>query len=270
MVDRISLINNLYQNFDEEARLCKSRHGELEYITTMNFIHRYAASVSGVESVSETNILEVGAGTGRYSIALAREGYNVTALELVESNLEIMKRNIGYMKNITALQGDALDLSRFKDNSFDITLVLGPMYHLFAVEDLNQAIDEAIRVTKKDGVIFFAYLSVHGVLYCNFLKGNFEAGCKINLDKNLNTRHELEQRFSAFGVEEFESLFKDKSTEYLTTVAAEGILELAEKRTDFKMTDHDFKLYVKYHLLNCQRRELLGSSSHLIYICKKK
>lgn len=260
-MDRVSLLNNLYENFDEEARLCKSRHGELEYITTMDFIHRYAASGASV--------LEVGAGTGRYSIALAREGYNVTALELVESNLEILKRNIGYLKNITTLQGDALDLSRFADTSFDLTLVLGPMYHLFSVEDFDRAISEAIRVTKKDGVIFFAYLSVHGVLYCNFLKGNFEAGCKINLDKDLNTKHELEQRFSAFETDEFEALFKDKPTEYLTTVAAEGVLELAEKRTDFKMTDHDFKLYVKYHLKNCERRELLGSSSHLIYICRK-
>lgn len=227
----------------------------------MDFIHRYAASGA--------TILEVGAGTGRYSIALAREGFNVTALELVETNLEVMKRNMGYLKNITALQGDALDLSRFADNSFDLTLVLGPMYHLFATEDLNRAIDEAVRVTKKDGVILFAYLSVHGVLYCNFLKGNFDAGCKVNLDKNLNTKHELEQRFSAFEVDEFEKLFNGKPTEYLTTAAAEGVMELAEKRTDFKMTDHDFKLYVKYHLKNCERRELLGSSSHILYICRK-
>lgn len=260
-MDRVSLLNNLYENFDEEARLCKSRHGELEYITTMEFIHRYATSGD--------SILEVGAGTGRYSIALAREGYNVTALELVDANLEIMKSKIAFQKNITALQGDALDLSRFPDNSFDLTLVLGPMYHLFSMEDLNRAIDEAIRVTKKNGVIFFAYLSVHGILYCNFLKGNFEAGCKINLDKDLSTKHELEQRFSAFEVEEFESLFKNKQTQFLTTVATDGVLELAEKRADFKMTDHDFKLYVKYHLRNCERRELLGSSSHLLYICKK-
>lgn len=261
-MDRVNLLNNIYENYDEEGRLCKSRHGELEYITTMNFIHRYAAEGA--------QILEVGAGTGRYSIALAREGFNVTALELVESNLEKIKNNSGYLKNINALQGDALDLSRFPDNSFDITLVLGPMYHLFSPEDFNKAIDEAVRVTKKDGVLFFAYLSIHGVLYCNFLKGNFEAGCKINLDKDLRIKHELEQRFSSFEVDEFEALFDDKATEYLTTIATDGIMELAENGKDFKMTDHDFKLYTKYHLMNCQRKELLGSSSHLLYICQKK
>lgn len=260
-MDRVSLLNDLYENFDEEGRLCKTRNGELEYITTMDFIHRYITEGA--------NILEVGAGTGRYSIALAKEGFNVTALELVESNLKMIKHNIGYLKNITALQGDAIDLSCFADNSYDLTLVLGPIYHLFTEDDLNKAIDEAIRVTKKGGIIFFAYLSVHGVLYCNFLKGNFETGCKINLDENLNTKHELNQRFSAFDINEFEELLNGKSTEYLTSVAAEGILELAEKRTDFKMTDHDFKLYVKYHLKNCEKRELLGTSSHILYICRK-
>lgn len=261
MEDRIKLLNNLYDNYDEETRLCKSRHGELEYFTTMDFIHRYG--------VVGSKVLEVGAGTGRYSVALAQEGFEVTALELVESNVQKIKKNIGYLKNITALQGDALDLSRFSDNSFDITLVLGPMYHLFDLADLNQAIDEAVRVTKNGGVIFFAYLSVHALLYCNFLQGNFDAGCKINLDKDLKIKHELNQRFSSFEVEEFEALFEKKPVEYLTTFAAEGALELAEKRSDFKMTDHDFKLFRKYHLENCQRRELLGISSHLVYVCQK-
>lgn len=261
-MDRVSLLNDIYENYDEDGRLCKSRHGELEYITTMNFIHRYATE--------GTRILEVGAGTGRYSIALAREGFDVTALELVEGNLDKIKSNGHHLKNLNAMQGDALDLSRFADNSFDITLILGPLYHLFSADDFNKAIDEAVRVTKKDGVLFFAYLSVHGVLYCNFLKGNFEAGCKINLDKDLKIKHELEQRFSSFEVDEFEALFDDKATEYLTTIATDGIMELAENGKDFKMTDHDFKLYTKYHLMNCQRKELLGCSSHLLYICKKK
>lgn len=68
----------------------------------------------------------------------------------------------------------------------------------------------------------------------------------------------MEQRFSAIEVDEFEGLFNGKPTEYLTTVAAEGVLELAEKRTDFKMPDHDFNLYLdgvipKYFLKHLQK-----------------
>lgn len=101
----------------------------MEYVTTMEYIHRYAAKGA--------KILEVGAGTGRYSIALAKEGYSVTAVELVEHNLDILKANSADLENLQAYQGDALDLSRFGDGTFDITLVFGPMYHLYDQEDVS-------------------------------------------------------------------------------------------------------------------------------------
>lgn len=262
MADRVHVLNSLYESYNEDARLCHSRHGQLEYMTTMEYIHRFAKAGD--------SILEVGAGTGRYSVALAREGFDVKAVELVPANIEVMKRNIGYLKNIEAMRGDALDLSRFADNSFNITLVLGPLYHLFNADEQQKAIDEAIRVTKKGGVVFFAFLSVHAMLYCNFLQGNFETGIKINLDEKFETKHELEQRFTGFDVDEFEGLFDGKPVDYVATVAADSIMELAENRKDFKMPDRDFKLFFKYHLANCEKRELLGASSHLVYICRKK
>lgn len=102
-------------------------------------------------------ILEVGAGTGRYSVALAREGYKVDALEYTQHNLEIMNSQIDGLTTIRTHQGTALDLSRFADESFDLTLVLGPMYHLYTREDKEKALQEAIRVTKKGGCILIAY-----------------------------------------------------------------------------------------------------------------
>jgi hypothetical protein len=53
-------------------------------------------------------------------------------------------------------------------------------------------------------------------------------------------------------------------------VAADTILELARDRNDFVMSDEDFEAFAKYHLATCEVRELLGSSSHLLYICRKK
>ena len=61
----------------------------------------------------------------------AKEGYDVTAIEYVNHNLDILKSKITPNMKIRAEQGDAVDLSRFADNTFDITLVLGPLYHLF-------------------------------------------------------------------------------------------------------------------------------------------
>lgn len=261
MEKRLEILNQLYNSQNEDGRLCNSRHGQLEYMTTMHFIYQYLKP--------ESKIIEIGAGTGRYSVKLGQEGYDVTALELVEANLEVMKKNIGYLTNVRVLQGDALDLSRFDDNTFDITLLLGPMYHLFSEEDQHKALNEAIRVTKANGIIFVAFLSVHAVLYSNFLKGNFEAGLKINLDENYRPIHYENQVFTAFDVSDFEDLFDDKTIKHITTVGTDSILELAENRKDFKMGDHDFNQFYKYHLNCCERRELLAASNHLLYICKK-
>jgi len=90
MSKRIEILRSFYDDIDEDRRLNRSRQGQLEYITTMNYIHRYAKAGA--------KILEIGAGTGRYSIALAKEGYNVTAVELVESNLEVLKKTAPALK----------------------------------------------------------------------------------------------------------------------------------------------------------------------------
>ena len=121
-----------YSTRDEDTRLTRSRHGQLEYLTTMHYIQKYLKN--GMK------ILEVGAGTGRYSISLAKMGYDVTSVELVQENLQVLKQNAKGIKNITAFQGDALDLSKLKDNSFDMVLVLGPLYHLYNKDDQTTAI----------------------------------------------------------------------------------------------------------------------------------
>jgi ubiquinone/menaquinone biosynthesis C-methylase UbiE len=151
MSTREEIIRSFYQEANEDSRLQRTRHGQLEYAVTMHYIHRFA--------VPDARVLEIGAGTGRYSIALAREGMNVTAVELVESNLAVLRENSRGIENLQSFQGDATDLSRFEEQSFDVALVLGPLYHLYETKDVRKAIDEAIRVTKKGGVILFAFIS---------------------------------------------------------------------------------------------------------------
>ena len=262
MSKRIEILRSFYDDIDEDSRLNRSRQGQLEYITTMNYIHRYAKTGA--------KILEIGAGTGRYSIALAKEGYNVTAVELVESNIEVLKKNSAGIENIVSYQGDALNLDRFEDNQFDITLLFGPMYHLYNKKDVHKALDEAIRVTKTGGIILTAFLSVYAIMNNNYLKETLAAGIEMNFDDNYKVKHFEDQLFTGYDIVEFEQLFESHNTKYLTTAAVDNILETAERRTDFKMSDADFELFVKYHLATCEKRELLGFSSHLLYICKKK
>lgn len=261
MSERIKIVNTFYASIDEDTRLNRSRHGQMEYVTTMKYIHRYVTK--------SAKILEIGAGTGKYSIALAKEGYDITAIELVEHNLDILKTNSVGLENLKSYQGDALDLSRFRDGDFDITLVFGPMYHLYDIVDVNKAINEAIRVTKEDGIILVAFLSVYAVLFDNYLNGSLIKGIEENFTNEYSVRHFEEQLFTGYDIIEFEQLFEDKKVEHLSTVAVDSILEFAEGRKDFAMSDDEFEAFTEYHLATCEKRELLGCSSHLLYICRR-
>lgn len=265
MDKRTELLNQIYGDGREADRLTRSRHGQLEYLTTMTQINRYA--------IRPCRILELGAGTGRYTATLAQKGHQITAVELLSKNLELLKVNTAQYPNVEAVQGDALDLRRWEDNTFYLTLSMGPMYHLYGKGGVNRAIDEAIRVTRTGGILLFAFLSVHAILYCNYLQAephSFRAGQAENLDELMHVRHFPEQVFTGYDIEEFEALFKDKPVSHIHTVATDGMLELAEGRADFAMTDEDFRLFSAYHLLHCEKRELLGASNHLLYVCRKR
>lgn len=262
MSKRTEIIRSFYGEIDEDGRLNRTRRGQLEYATTMKYVHQYTKPYS--------KVLEIGAGTGRYSIALAKEGYRVTAVELVEQNLEILRKNGREIHTLDTYLEDAIDLSRFADEEFDTTLIFGPMYHLYEAEDVQKAISEAVRVTKKGGIIIAAFLSVYAILHNNYLDGTLSAGIEENFDAHFQAKHFEDQLFTGYDIVDFERLFDGHKTEYLTTAAADNILELAEARADFKMSDEEFALFLAYHLATCEKRELLGNASHLLYICRKE
>lgn len=99
--------------------------------------------------------MDIGAGTGRYSVPLALEGYDVSAVELVKHNLGRLKQKTDRVK---AYQGNAMKLKRFADDMFDVTLLFGPMYHLHGADEKLQALTEAKRVTKSGGRILLPIL----------------------------------------------------------------------------------------------------------------
>ena len=127
-------LEEYYNKFNEEKRL-NSRHGRVEFITSMKYIHDCLGSLMNEKQLdlrSQIKILDVGAGTGRYSVPLAEEGYDVTALELVKHNLGRLKQKSDKVK---AYQGNATKLKKFGNDEFDLTLVFGPMYHLKSAEE---------------------------------------------------------------------------------------------------------------------------------------
>lgn len=255
------IINNYYNNYDEDSRLIKDKAHSIEYITTTNYIEKYLKEGD--------RILEVGAGTGRYSINYAKKGYRVDSVELVNKNLEILKSKIAKDMKINAVQGNAMNLDMYEDDTFDVTLVLGPLYHLYNENDAKKAISEAIRVTKKSGKIIIAYITDDAVILSyGVQKGNLKK-LKELCDENWNMPKLEEEIFATYKVEEFDKIISCFEVNKLETIAADGIsLKLRDYINNF--TEEEFDIYVNYHLTTCNRKDLIGHSSHVLEIIEKK
>lgn len=95
-----------------------------------------------------TTILDVGGATGAFSIPLARRGYQVTHLDLSLRMLEIARQKAGNLPNLRFEQGDAADLSRFADRSFDLVLNMDGAIS-FCGPAADRAVAETCRVARR-------------------------------------------------------------------------------------------------------------------------
>lgn len=262
-MDSKDYLVQFYENYDEDNRLLL-RHGLVEYTTTMKYVEKYLKP--------DMRIIEIGAGTGRYSHTFARMGYQIDSVELVEHNIEIFKSNTQPDENITITQGNATDLSAFESNTYDITLLLGPMYHLFSNEDKLKALSEALRVTKKGGMIFVAYcMGDASILTHGFVRGeihNIIEKCMINTE-TFDTFSNPWDIFELYRKEDIDTLRANFNVTQLHFVAADGYANHMRETLE-KMDEETFQLYLKYHLATCERNDMIGYSHHTLDIFKKE
>ncbi len=256
-----------YNKFNEEKRL-DSRHGQVEFITTMKYIHKYLEKLAEEKSVGEITILDIGAATGRYSVPLAEEGYDVTAVEPVKHNLSRLKAKGSSVK---AYQGNALRLKRFEDNSFDVVLLFGPMYHLKSWEEKVQALREAKRVAKTGGIIFVAYImNEYSVITYAFKEKHIKEGIKEGmLDASFHCTEKANALYSFVRTEDIEALNQEAGIVRREIIAADGAANFIRPVLN-ALDEEEFTYFMEYHLATCERADLLGASGHLVDILEKQ
>lgn len=252
------LLKNYYNKFNEDKRL-NSRHGIVEFNTSIKYILSY------LKEFDNPKILDLGAGTGKYSIYLNNLGYDVTAVELVKHNLKYITMN---NPSIKAYLGNALDLSKFGDESFDFIIMFGPMYHLTNKDDQIKALTEVKRVLSKNGIIFICYyMNDYAIIKHGFIDG-FINDKLSDIDESFHIKNKDSELYAYYRLNDIDLLNKELGFKRIDIFTQDLLTDYFRKEIN-KMDENTFNLYLDYVYKISNKKDLIGIGSHIVDIVKK-
>ena len=251
MSDEVKLY---YKGYDEAARLHRDKAHKIEFLTTTHYFDKILPPGS--------RVLDVCAGCGDYAFYLANKGHNVFACDLAENHVEAMRANPDAHKLAGAETANALDLSKFENNSFDAVLCMGALYHLFEEAERERCVAECLRVLKPGGIFAFAYLNRNATIIAEFCWGrNVVPPVEILKTGKLYVFYSMD-----FG--EAQALAAKFPLEKIANVGVDGLIyPLAERLNT--LTEEGFAAYMEYHLATCEQPSIIGHSDHGLWIGKK-
>lgn len=283
VIKKIKNISKSIENYyDKDAdnewnRLVRDPYHKLEWDTTQIFLKKHLPK-KGL-------ILDAGAGPGRYTIDLAKKGYDVVLLDFSKGNVELAKAKVKVAKQEKKvkdfIQGTITNLSKFKDNSFDAVICLGgPLSHV-KKNERQMAINELIRVAKKNAPIFVSVMGKYAILLNAIKKWPNEVKDSINFkrllidgdDYNWGSIKNSGKNISFchfFTVAELEKLFPKNKVKELEIAGLEGFASTQEKEY-LKLKDKTIKKnWHNAHKKLCTNRVAADISSHILIVVRKK
>jgi len=149
---------------------------------------------SMLPDVSGKKILEIGAGTGRFSFLLAEMGAEVTTLDISQEMLDIIKRkteSANLSEKISMIRADASQKIPFSDNSFDFCIAINTLSH---IKDVPGLFREVFRILKPGGIFLSNYPNL-GSIY-------FPFGVVVNLRKKALRKNVFTKWYSLVEIKE--------------------------------------------------------------------
>ncbi len=269
MTDDISDIEEYYKSAaeNEHGRL---EHHQLEYELTWRYFDRYLP-IHGA-------ILEIGAATGRYTVELARRGYQVTAVDLSSVELEQCRQQLveqGLQANVRLFVADARDLSSVEGDHFDAALVMGPLYHLVVESDRKLVLQGVVDRLKPGGMIFSAYISRYGILgdllknVTDWIENQAEVRSILELGKDPD--HYPRGTFRGYfaKVAEIAPLHELMGFETIAVAGVEPAIS-ADDESYNRLTGTQRKLWLDLLYEISTEESIIGASRHLLYIGRKR
>ena len=254
----------------EWRRLVKDAYHRLEYETTLHYLEQYLPE--------QGLVLDAGGGPGRYTLELARRGYDLVLLDFTPANLEFARRQIkraGLRRRVKeVVEGSITDLSRFANGTFDAVLCSGgPLSHLVNARDREQALAELVRVAKPGAPVFISVMSRLAVLTIELLIGQHELEMPHFTPLRDTGDYLGESGFTAchfFLPEEFKDMLSRQPVELVAMVGLEGIS--SHHRKELKQVAKNparWKTWLETHYATCTHPAVVGISEHMLAVCRK-
>lgn len=256
-----------YENYQEENRLTTNNARRIEFLTTTRIF----------EELLDKNlkIYDCAAGTGIYAFYLADRGHQVTATDITPRHVEIIDtilKEKAYSMQTAVL--DATDMSMFEDETFDVVLNMGPFYHLLTENQRAKCMSESLRVLKKGGLIFTAYIPRYYVFQYLAMSDNYYLDKRL-ADQFVQTgvlKHDDEKCFWTdtyyASKQEMEQMYLSNGVEIVDHFAQDGLTPLFASKVD-GWNEEEFKTWCDYHYSVCREESILGASNHVIIVGRK-
>ena len=269
MSDDLSDIVDYYNNDPEREHYRLEQH-QLEYELTWRYLVQYLPA--------RGSILEIGAASGRYTLELARRGYNITAVDMSAALIEASRERIataGLERQVRLVLADARDLAAVREKDFDAVLMLGPLYHLVEEADRKLALKEAFDRLRAGGIIFTAFISRYGILgdLIKNVPGWIEGQAEV---RSVMERGRSPEDFPRGGfrgyfaqVSEIAPLHEALGFETITLVGVEPAISADdESYNNLEGNQRQLWLDLLYELST--EHSIIGASRHLLYVGRKK